>query len=130
MIELIDMLHKEEAGMTVDRALDDGPPFVQTFECYLSTEWRVEYDKINNSLIIPQNLNEIIDQRRRLAVQRQQNSQPDGQGGILWNYSNLRQGPRELSHRLRRESNTNQALGIFGFAWSNLPSEKVLKVCC
>ena len=46
MTELVEMLHQEEAGLTVDRALEGAPPDVQSFEIFLSAEWRIYFDKI------------------------------------------------------------------------------------
>ena len=36
MVELVDMLHKEEMGLTTDRSLEGGPPDVQSFEIFLA----------------------------------------------------------------------------------------------
>ncbi len=45
------MLHKEEAGLTVDRSLDGAPPDVQSFELYLTVEWRKRFNKLYGSMI-------------------------------------------------------------------------------
>ena len=50
MTELIDMLHKEEAGLTVDRSLDGGPADVQTFQIFMSAEWKAAFSKIYGNL--------------------------------------------------------------------------------
>jgi meckelin len=36
MTELVSMLHKEEAGLTVDRSLEGAPADVQTFQIFMS----------------------------------------------------------------------------------------------
>lgn len=55
MQDLIDMLSREEAGLTVDRALEGGgPPDVQSFQLFLSYEWRQTFDKIYTSLVTRQ----------------------------------------------------------------------------
>lgn len=46
MAELVEMLHKEEAGLTVDRSLDGAPPDVQSFELFVTAEWRNFFDRI------------------------------------------------------------------------------------
>lgn len=54
MIELTEMLAREEAGLTVDRALEDGPADVQSFQMFLSHEWRVSYLKLLEQLNLHQ----------------------------------------------------------------------------
>jgi meckelin len=51
MEELVEMLHKEEAGLTVDRSLDGAPPDVQSFELYVTVEWRKKFNKLYGSMI-------------------------------------------------------------------------------
>jgi len=55
MTELVEMLHREEAGLTVDRSLDGAPADVQSFEIFLASEWRSNYEKIYNNLNPPSN---------------------------------------------------------------------------
>jgi len=45
------MLHKEEAGLTTDRSLDGAPPEVQTFQIFVTGEWRTSFDKIKDALV-------------------------------------------------------------------------------
>ena len=45
------MLHKEEAGLTTDRSLDGAPPEVQTFQIFVSGEWRTSFDKIQDAMV-------------------------------------------------------------------------------
>ena len=45
------MLHKEEAGLTTDRSLDGAPPEVQTFQIFVSGEWRTSFDKIKDAMV-------------------------------------------------------------------------------
>ena len=52
MIELLDMLHKEEAGLVVDRSLDNAPDDVQSFEVFASGEFRLAFDKVYNNLLL------------------------------------------------------------------------------
>lgn len=52
MIELLDMLHKEEAGLVVDRSLDNAPEDVQSFEIFASGEFRLAFDKVYNNLLL------------------------------------------------------------------------------
>lgn len=51
MEELVEMLHKEEAGLTVDRSMDGAPPDVQSFELYVTVEWRKKFNKLYGSMI-------------------------------------------------------------------------------
>lgn len=44
MTELVSMLHKEEAGLTVDRSLEGAPPDVQTFQIFMSGKLRCSGD--------------------------------------------------------------------------------------
>jgi len=53
MSELVSMLHKEEVGLTVDRSLEGAPPDVQSFEVFVTAEWRRRYDKICSTLVPP-----------------------------------------------------------------------------
>lgn len=52
MIELLDMLHKEESGLVVDRSFDSAPPDVQSFEIFASCEFRLAFDKVYNNLLL------------------------------------------------------------------------------
>ena len=45
------MLHKEEAGLTTDRSLDGAPPEVQSFQLFVTGEWRAAFDKIKDALV-------------------------------------------------------------------------------
>lgn len=60
MAELVEMLHKEEAGLTIDRSLEGAPQDVQSFEVYLSGEWRLAFDKIYKKMVRPPSVNEIL----------------------------------------------------------------------
>lgn len=46
MAELVEMLHQEEAGLTVDRSLDGAPKDVQSFQLFVTADWRLYFDKI------------------------------------------------------------------------------------
>lgn len=50
MAELVEMLHKEEAGLTVDRSLEGGPKDVQTFQIFMSADWRSNFEKYYSKL--------------------------------------------------------------------------------
>ena len=65
MTELIEMLHKEEAGLTVDRSLDGGPNDVQTFQIFISAEWKSAFSKIYNNLVRPPNVSDILGAGRK-----------------------------------------------------------------
>lgn len=74
MVELIEMLGREESGLTSDRALEGGAADVQTYEMFLSAEIRSEYEKINAQLIKGHsNIIELLNQKR---MQQQQMSSP------------------------------------------------------
>jgi len=60
MTELIDMLHKEEAGLTVDRSLDSGFADVQTFQIFMSAEWKAAFSKIYNNLSSQTTVSDIL----------------------------------------------------------------------
>ena len=65
MQELIDMLHKEEAGLTVDRSLTDGPPDVQSFQMFISAEWKASFNKIYNRMARTQSVSELMHAGRK-----------------------------------------------------------------
>lgn len=46
MTELVEMLHKEEAGLVTDRGLEGAPVDIQSFEVFLSAEFRSAFDRI------------------------------------------------------------------------------------
>ena len=60
MQELVEMLHKEEAGLTVDRSLEGAPHDVQSFQIFVSGEWRLAFDKIYKKMVRPTTVNEIL----------------------------------------------------------------------
>ena len=53
MAELVEMLHKEEAGLTIDRSLEGGPKDAQTFRIFMTAEWRVRFNKIYEGMAQP-----------------------------------------------------------------------------
>ena len=55
MTELVSMLHQEEVGHTTDRSLQGAPPDAQSFEVFLTCEFRKHYNGIRNLLSPPQN---------------------------------------------------------------------------
>ena len=66
MEELVDMLHYEESGLTTDRSLTGGPADVQSFNIYVSGEWRLKYDEISKSMTSPASVNEVLTSGRIL----------------------------------------------------------------
>jgi hypothetical protein len=60
MTELVEMLHKEEAGLTVDRSLEGAPHDVQSFQIFLTAEWRQSFDKMYSTLVRAPSVSEII----------------------------------------------------------------------
>lgn len=58
------MLHKEEAGLTVDRSLEGAPADVQSFQIYMSGEWREAFDKIRNTLVGEESVAEVMNDNR------------------------------------------------------------------
>lgn len=101
MTELVEMLHKEEAGLVTDRGLDGAPADVQSFEVFLSGEFRSNFNKIYVALCGPASIAEGI------------NSAPGARGrGGDRRFQGQQQG-REQSVRL----------GSVNY----LPSEKVMK---
>jgi len=60
MTELVAMLHKEEAGLTVDRSLEGAPADVQSFHVFMSGEWRLAFDKIYSVLVRPPTVSEVL----------------------------------------------------------------------
>ena len=69
MVELLDMLSKEEAGLTVDRSLEGAPADVQAFEIFLSGEWRQAFDKLFMPLKSPASISDILHSGKRNARQ-------------------------------------------------------------
>ena len=51
MEELVEMLHKEEAGLTTDRSMEGAPEDVQCFEMFLTTEWRMRFNQLYYAMI-------------------------------------------------------------------------------
>jgi meckelin len=51
MPELVSMLHKEEAGLSVDRSLQGATTDDQSFQLFLSGEWRMKFAKIQNNIL-------------------------------------------------------------------------------
>jgi meckelin len=64
MAELVEMLHKEEAGLTVDRSLEGAPADVQSFEIFVTGEWRAAFDKMYKTLIKAPTFAEILQKAR------------------------------------------------------------------
>lgn len=60
----VGMLHKEEAGLTVDRSLEGAPADVQTFQIFMSGEWREAFDKIRNTLVGEESVAEVMNDNR------------------------------------------------------------------
>lgn len=58
------MLHKEEAGLTIDRSLDGAPADVQTFQIFMSGEWRQAFDKIRANLVGAESVAEVMNDNR------------------------------------------------------------------
>lgn len=53
MAELVEMLHQEQAGLTVDRSLDGAPKDVQCFQVFVTADWRLYFDKIYSNFSRP-----------------------------------------------------------------------------
>ena len=128
MVELVEMLSKEEAGLTVDRSLEGAPSDVQSFQMFLSAEWTTKFKEIKRQLIIPQSINEILDQRR----QRQALAQNDtaNRGGSLWGVSaRARQGGATGGGAALLPRNRYQGIkvGWSMFLQQTLPPDKVIK---
>jgi len=68
MTELVSMLHKEEAGLTVDRSLEGAPADVQTFQIFMSGEWRTAFDKIRDVLVGNESVAEVMNDSRQRAL--------------------------------------------------------------
>lgn len=81
MTELVDMLHKEEMGLTTDRSLEGGPQDVQSFEIFVTGEWRTNFDQIHAALVTPVSLPEILQQKRERAMQQRSRSMASTNGG-------------------------------------------------
>merc|ERR1711991_280606 len=64
--ELVDMLHYEESGLTTDRSLTGGPADVQSFNIFVSGEWRLKYDEIYKSMTSPATVKEVLSSGRIL----------------------------------------------------------------
>jgi meckelin len=121
MVELVEMLGREEAGLTTDRSLDGAPADVQSFELFLSAEWAAEFRRIKSQLIIPKTINDMLDQRRqRQALIGQQESRMNNQprSSSLWG----------VSQRAPRIKNRYGGIkvGWSMFLQQTLPPEKVV----
>ncbi|RYH14239.1 hypothetical protein EON65_33915 [archaeon] len=129
MLELIGFLQQEEAGLTVDRSLDDGPADVQTFQLFLSAEFRKEFNKYNSVLVQPMSLSEYIDNRRQqLSTQRQATSRSNNNNTLLnFNLTNIRKGPRTAHRKQQKYNRLTTGLTILGLSEQNvLPSDRVV----
>lgn len=60
MTELVQMLHKEEAGLTTDRSLEGAPQGVQSFQIFVSGEWRTAFDKIKINITGAEAMTDIL----------------------------------------------------------------------
>lgn len=56
MQEIIEQLHKEEAGLTTDRGLEGAPEDVQSFELFLTERFKSKYDKLYANIRPPLNI--------------------------------------------------------------------------
>ena len=64
MPELVEMLRKEESGLTVDRSLEGAPPDIQCFELFLTAEWRTKYNKIYENMSVVNSVSDMLRQGR------------------------------------------------------------------
>lgn len=64
MLELVKNLAEEESGLVTVRALSGAPDDIQSFEVFLSGEWRGEFDKIKAKMIKNLSINDMIKERR------------------------------------------------------------------
>jgi len=78
MTELVEMLHNEEKGLVTDRGLDDAPNDVQSFEVFLSGEFRAAFDKIYINLCGPSTVTEAINSSNRNATRNPNTSSSSG----------------------------------------------------
>jgi meckelin len=78
MAELMDMLHKEEAGLTVDRSLDGGPTDVQSFQIFMSAEWKIAFSKIYANLVRPSSITEMLTMHKKTRTFGQGAARPAG----------------------------------------------------
>lgn len=126
----------------MDRSLDDGPPDVQTFQLFLSAEWRAEFNKHNVVLTQPLSLSEFIN-NRRMQLQAQLSSamnRPWTNGannisafsnGMVMGFqlSNLRKGgmSRLQAQKMRQSTRISSGLSIMGLqSYNVLPNERVI----
>ena len=111
MSELVQMLHKEEAGLTTDRSLEGAPPGVQSFQIFLSSDFRQAFDKIKTNLVGAETMTELIQQGRNRTLARAARGAAGGRAG-----SNTNAAAAAANARTRGVSFRN-----------NAPSERTLK---
>lgn len=88
MAELVSMLHKEEVGLTVDRTLDGAPSDVQSYEIFLTGDWRLRFDKSSGGLMEFDPLSEIFESFTRITYPRRRFGQNIDRGGLNNSNSN------------------------------------------
>lgn len=60
MAELVELLRNEEAGLTVDRSLEGAPDDHQSFQLFLTAEWRDTFSAIHQNIVTPMSVGELI----------------------------------------------------------------------
>lgn len=127
MIELVEMLGKEEAGLTIDRSLEGAPSDVQSFQMFLSGEWSTEFLRIKSQLVVPKSINEILDQRRQRQQLLMNNANSSGsRGGGMWGINSRARNAGGVGRNI---NNRYQGIkvGWSMFMQQTLPPEKVIK---
>lgn len=130
MLEVINMLSHEENGLLMDRALENAPIDIQSFELFLSGEWFEEYMKLYHQLLQIQSINDILDYRRQQdsQIQQRQQQQANRRGGgndqanSIWNinsrYNRLNTGSLNSSKH-------QKGIKLGNFYYSHVPNDKL-----
>eukprot|EP01038_Epipyxis_sp_PR26KG_P012906 gene12906-17295_t len=114
MVELIDNLHKEEVGLVSDRSLDNCPDDTQSFQLYLTHEFRKTFDSMHQIISQTTTTNDFINQRQQQNNNRNQRNNPNNNNNNNGYHNPNQSQSIPLTNKLRKNN-------------SPLPSEKVLK---
>jgi meckelin len=123
MLEVIQMLSKEENGLLMDRSLENAPVDCQSFELFLSGEWYEEYIKLYNQLQQVQSIQDILEYRRQQESRIQQRSSVFNRGNNAQNQNNI--WGVNLRYNRLNSSKHQKGLKLGNFYYSHVPNEKL-----
>lgn len=78
MAELVELLRNEEAGLTVDRSLEGAPDDHQSFQLFLTAEWRDTFSAIHQNIVTPMSVGEMINNSKLARGRFRLDTRQDG----------------------------------------------------